>query len=83
MQKKIATTLSGNALFNELIFWLHIFFGFFRNTALALLLPVGQTFLSFGRLWCGKSLLTVFLISSFSVTAIVSLALFRCSRKSL
>jgi hypothetical protein len=40
MQKKTATTLSGNALFNELIFWLHIFFGFFRNTALALLLPM-------------------------------------------
>jgi len=39
MQKKTAMTLSGNAQFNDLLFWLRLFFGFLRNTALALLLP--------------------------------------------
>jgi hypothetical protein len=39
MQKKTAMTLSGNAQFNDLLYWLHLFFGFLRNTPLALLLP--------------------------------------------
>jgi hypothetical protein len=39
MQKKTALTLSGNAQFNDLLYWLHLFFGFLRNTPLALLLP--------------------------------------------